>query len=81
MTKAACYRSIEIVVYLTPLRFLVDLPASRNSAVTLLGFYRQADVLSISTNISLTSMIEKYRFTLCFYISRRQLKNNVRSGN
>ena len=40
--------------------FLVDLPASRNSAGTPLGYYRQADVLSISTNISVTSMIEKY---------------------
>ena len=47
----------------------VDLPASRNSAETLLGYQWQADVLSISTDISLTSMIEKYGMTLYFCIT------------
>ena len=36
---------------------------------------RQGDVLSISTNIGLTSMIEKNRLTLYFYITRRQFTN------
>ena len=53
----------------------VDLPVSRNSTGTLLCYWRQADVLSISTNISLTSIIEKFRLTLCFYITRRQFIN------
>ena len=36
---------------------------------TLLGYLRHADILSISTNISLMSMIDKCRLTLYFSIS------------
>ena len=52
-----------------------DLPASRISAGTLLGDYRQADVLSIFTSISLASMIEKYKLPLYFYVTKRQFFN------
>ena len=50
----------------------VDRHASRNSAAIELGYQRIADVLSISTNIRLTPVVKKYRFTLYFYITRRQ---------
>ena len=54
---------------------IIDLHASRNSAGTLVGYYHQADILLISTNITVTSMSMEYRLTLHFYITRRHFIN------
>ena len=58
LVKKNIYKKTSKERNLVCLFVLVDLPASRNPAGSLLGYHRQADVLSISTNISLTSMIE-----------------------
>ena len=60
---------------LSILLVFVDLPARRDSAGTILDNLRQADVLSVSTNIGLMSMILKYRLTLYFYVTLRQFIN------
>ena len=53
----------------------VDPPESKKSTGALAGYERLADVLSISTSISLTSMIDKHRLKLHFYITRRLFIN------